>query len=215
MRFLLVFQRNNIIKRQLEPTKQTLGFGTAARASNLVGFWVLTLWNKQRGMLKDDKKMKKQQLKLLYLPHFNHFWWENRGGKTTFIYWTSQRHINYFLSFPFSPLSLKAIILELIFMAQGEIMGILSNVEMYVFLLVNQNRPYFKLVRGVKIPYICGPTFSLLLFPPSKVTSHHLKKKKEKINLIILYYQDFKKKMREVRVFWALLRSVFVCVLGK
>lgn len=31
-------------------------------------------------------------------------------------------------------------------MAQGEIMGILSNVEMYVFLLVNQNGPYFKLV---------------------------------------------------------------------
>lgn len=47
---------------------------------------------------------------------------------------------------PHTPLSLKAIILELIFMAHGEIMGILSNVEMYVFLLVNQNRPYFKLV---------------------------------------------------------------------
>lgn len=46
----------------------------------------------------------------------------------------------------FSPSSLKAIILQLIFMAQREIMGILSNVEMYVFLLVNQNRPYFKLV---------------------------------------------------------------------
>lgn len=45
-----------------------------------------------------------------------------------------------------TPLSQKAIILELIFMAQREIMGILSNVEMYVFLLVNQNRPYFKLV---------------------------------------------------------------------
>lgn len=40
----------------------------------------------------------------------------------------------------------SAIILQLIFMAQREIMGIPSNVEMYVFLLVNQSRPYFKLV---------------------------------------------------------------------
>lgn len=45
---------------------------------------------------------------------------------------------------PNPPSSLKAIILQLIFMAQGEIMGILSNIEMYVFLLVKQNGPYFR-----------------------------------------------------------------------
>lgn len=121
-----------------------LSFGIEGKSRNGPRLGSLC-WEINR-QLKADSKMKNWNCK--DTDNFKHLSWENRNCiffKFRLLSSGPAKGTATIFS-PHSPLSLKAIILQLIFMVQGEIMGILSNVEMYVFLLVNQNRPCFKLV---------------------------------------------------------------------
>ena len=92
------------------------------------------LRNKQKLTLKVDKKMKKRATEIVRhapisaISHEKIEWWEGGTTKLLFLSLGLAKGTSTIFS-PFSPSSLNAIISELIFMAQREIMGILSNVE--------------------------------------------------------------------------------------
>lgn len=49
--------------KRFKLTEQTPGFGAAEKSCNALKISLVASWNKQRAAVKDDKKMKKEQVK--------------------------------------------------------------------------------------------------------------------------------------------------------